>query len=139
MTQTTIVPMPLPATRILGNVTGERRQLLAYIDVIVGYVTARHRVMLAGWRLEAALVEDRPGFRGGETIAIRAMAVDGRSPSDLPPVPIGVLREIGSRITSSFTGIANVVPDVSAPAPDVDGLHMSIDDREPWIDDAQTA
>jgi GMP synthase PP-ATPase subunit len=138
MSTDTIVPMPLPSTRILGTASPERRRTLACIDVVVGYVAARHRIALAGWRLEAALVECRPEFRGGETVALRAEPLDGRSPADLPPVPIGVLREIGSRVTDSIQGIANVVPDVASVAPDVDGLFAVID-GEPWLDDAATA
>lgn len=138
MTQTTITPIQLPTTRILGTVTTERRRMLSCIDVVVGYVAARHRTALAGWRIEAALVESRTGFRGGETVALRATPLDGRSPADLPPVPLGVLREIGSRVTDSIFGIANVVPDVAATAPDVDGLFAVIDEDE-WFTDVATA
>lgn len=138
MTQSTITPIPLPDARILGDATHERRRLLACIDVVVGYVAARHRTALAGWRLEAALVEARSDFRGGETVALRATPLDGRSPADLPPVPVGVLREVGSRVVDSLPGIANVVPDVAAVAPDVDGCFVVIDD-DPWCDDAATA
>ena len=138
MTTDTITPTPMPATRILGNTTEERRRLLACVDVVVGYVAARHRTSLAGWRLEAALVEARADFRGGETIALRAVPLDGRAVADLPPVPVGVLREIGSRVVDSFDGIANVVPDIASPAPDVDGLFAVIDE-DPWLDDAATA
>ncbi|MCB0879785.1 MAG: hypothetical protein KDC46_12505 [Thermoleophilia bacterium] len=138
MTTDTITPVPLPTLRILGSDTVERRRLLACIDVVVGYVAARHRIALAGWRIEAALVESRPEFRGGETVALRANPLDGRSPADLPPVPTGVLREIGSRITDSFQGIANVVPDLASTAPDVDGMFAVIDD-DPWLDDVATA
>ena len=138
MTQTTIHPIPLPNTRILGPVTTERRRMLSCVDVVVGYVAARHRIALAGWRIEAALVESRPGFRGGETIALRATPLDGRSPADLPPVPIGVLREIGSRVTDSIFGVANVVPDVAATGPDVEGLFAVVDEDD-WFEDVATA
>jgi GMP synthase PP-ATPase subunit len=131
-------PAPLPASRILGPVTAERRRMLALVDVVVGFVSARHRVALAGWKLEAALVESRPDFRGGETVAIRATPLDGRSPADLPPVPLGALREIASRSTDAMPGIANVVPDIAAPAPDVDGLYVVVD-QDDWEDDARTA
>lgn len=129
-----ITPIELPSARILGAVTPERRRMLSCIDVVVGYVTARHRIALAGWRIEAALVESRPEFRGGETVAIRATPLDGRSPADLPPVPNAVLREIGSRVTDSIFGIANVVPDVASIAPDVDGLFAVIDE-DSWYED----
>lgn len=132
MSPTSIHPSPLPQSRILGQQTERRRRMLACIDVVVGYVTARHRHALAGWRIEAALVEGRDGFRGGETVALRAFPVDGRSPSDLPPVPSGVLREIGSRIAGSIQGIANVVPDVASPAPDVEGAHVAATWDEAW-------
>lgn len=138
MTQTTITPIQLPNMRILGTVTTDRRRMLACIDVVVGYVAARHRTTLAGWRIEAALVECRPEFRGGETVALRAVPLDGRSPADLPPVPVGVLREIGSRITDSIFGIANVVPDVASTAPDVEGLFAVIDEED-WSSGAATA
>ena len=137
MTQATIIPIQLP-TRILGPVTAERRRMLSCIDVVVGYVAAKHRIALAGWRIEAALVESRPEFRGGETVALRATPLDGRSPADLPPVPVGVLREVGSRITDSIFGIANVVPDIASTAPDVEGLFAVIDD-DPWLDGVATA
>ena len=138
MTTPSIAPTPLPAARILGQVTADRRRMLACIDVVVGYVAARHRLALAGWRIEAALVESRPGFRGGETVAIRATPLDGRSPSDLPPVPLGVLREIASRTTDAMPGIANVVPDIASPAPDVAGLFVVVDEDD-WGGDARTA
>lgn len=138
MTTATITPAPVPGSRILGHESAERRQLLACIDVVVGYVAARHRFALAGWRIEAALVETRPEFRGGETVALRAVPVDARHPADLPPVPVGVLREIGSRITDSLQGIANVVPDIASAAPDVDGLFAVID-HDDWTDEVATA
>lgn len=138
MTSTSIAPMPLPATRILGPDTAARRRMLACVDVVVGYVAARHRLALAGWRIEAALVESRPDFRGGETVAIRATPLDARSPSDLPPVPVGVLREIASRATDAMPGIANIVPDIAAPAPDVAGLFVVVDDTD-WAGGARTA
>jgi hypothetical protein len=138
MTQTTITPIQLPTTRILGPVTTERRRMLSCIDVVVGYVAAKHRPALAGWRIEAALAESRPEFRGGETVALRATPLDGRSPADLPPVPAGVLREIGSRVTDSIFGIANVVPDIAATAPDVEGLFAVIDEEE-WFGGAASA
>ncbi|MCW2920865.1 MAG: hypothetical protein JWL76_739 [Thermoleophilia bacterium] len=138
MTQTTINPIQLPSTRILGTVTAERRRMLSCIDVVVGYVAARHRIALAGWRIEAALVESRFEFRGGETVALRATPLDGRSPADLPPVPVGVLREIGSRVTDSIFGVANVVPDIASTAPDVAGLFAVIDEDE-WFEDVATA
>lgn len=124
---------PLPPTRILGEATEQRGRMLACIDVVVGYVTARHRAALAGWRIEAALAEARPGFRGGETLALRALPVDGRSPVDLPPVPFGVLREIASRVTSSLDGIANVVPDVATAEPDLRDLGATTH-APPWGD-----
>lgn len=130
MDDTTRMPTAVPDTRILGVVTGERRSLLACIDVVVGYVGARHRLALVGWGLEAALVESRPGFRGGETVAIRATPEAGRTVADLPPVAFGVLREIASRI-STLEGIANVVPDIAAPAPDVGGFATPL-----FLDDA---
>ena len=138
MDATSTMPAPLPATRILGPVTAERRRMLSLVDVVVGFVTAKHRVALAGWNLEAALVESRPDFRGGETVAIRATPLDGRSPADLPPVPLGALREIASRATDAMPTIANVVPDIAAPAPDVDGLYVVVD-QDDWEDDVQTA
>lgn len=133
----TTTPIALNAPRILGPLTQDRRRMLAYVDVVVGYVTARHRIALAGWRIEAALAESRPEFRGGETLAIRATPLDGRNPADLPPIPPGVLREIASRITDSIPGIANVVPDIASSPPDVDGLYVVLDD--PWFGDAATA
>lgn len=139
MTTHTITPATLPSTRMLGAVSKQRRELLACIDVVVGYVSARHRFALAGWQLEAGLVEDRPEFRGGETVALRAIPLDGRSPADLPPVPLGALREIASRITDSLQGIANVVPDVASTAPDVDGIVATIDDDDSWLDGAAIA
>lgn len=138
MDATTTTPAPLPATRMLGPVTDERRRMLALVDVVVGFVSAKHRVALVGWKLEAALVESRPGFRGGETVAIRATPLDGRSPADLPPVPLGAIREIASRATDAMPSIANVVPDIASPAPDVDGLYVVVDHDE-WEDGARTA
>lgn len=114
MTATSISPAPLPASRILGPVTDERRRMLACVDVVVGYVTARHRIALAGWRIEAALVESRPGFRGGETVAIRATPLDARNPADLPPVPLGVLR--GARLTAPMPGAVPPPPPPLPPA-----------------------
>ena len=53
-------------------------------------------------------------------------------------MPVGVLREVGSRITDSIFGIANVVPDIASTAPDVEGLFAVIDD-DPWLDGVATA
>jgi GMP synthase PP-ATPase subunit len=122
MDTTELHPTHLPASRICGDVTDERRRLLALVDVVVGYVAARHRVALAGWDVEAALVEARPGFRGGETVALRATAAAGRQLMDIPPIPVGALREMGSRMVAALDGIANVVPDVASCAPDVVGV-----------------
>jgi GMP synthase PP-ATPase subunit len=138
MRQPTLHPPRLPTTRILGDVNIERRTLLSLIDVVVGYVSARHRHTLRGWSLEAALVEQRPGFRGGETVALRAAPNPGYLFADLPPVPFGVLREIASRLTYSLDGIANVVPDVTSSAPDVEGFN-SVVEPEQWLGGAQTA
>lgn len=129
-------PAPLPASRILGTADAHRRKLLACIDVVTGYVAAKHRRALLGWDIEAALVEDRPAFRGGETVAIRVTPQPGMSPADLPPVSNGVVREIASRITDAFDGIANVVPDMASCAPDVDGLFATVA-FDPWADDGQ--
>lgn len=128
-----ITPQPLPQSRILGGSTPQRRRLLACIDVVVGYVSARHRRDLAGWHLEAALVEDRPEFRGGETVALRAVPLEQRSPSDLPPVPMAALQEIARRITDALDGIANVVPDIASPAPDVTGSASRFTSRRPDV------
>lgn len=138
MTATTMLPTPLPPSRMLGPETEERRRMLACVDVVVGYVCARHRRSLDGWQLQAALVEGRVDFRGGETVAVRAAPQPGRSLHDLAPVPNGVLREIASRITSSLEGIANVVPDVASSAPDVDGLFLVSPDHG-RVDDARSA
>lgn len=138
MHQPTMLPTTLPASRILGSATPERVQLLQLIDVVVGYVSARHRTSLRGWSLQAALVEQRPGFRGGETVVIRATPAYGDAVADLPPVPFGVLREIASRTTSSLDGVANVVPDLASCAPDVIGL-AAVTDPEEWFGGAQTA
>jgi hypothetical protein len=131
-------PTQLPSSRILGPVTPDRRRLLALIDVVVGYVSARHRSTLRGWSLQAALVEQRDGFRGGDTVVIRATPAYGDPVELLAPVPFGVLREIASRITDSLDGIANVVPDIACAAPDVDGLAFS-DPLLDWLDGIQTA
>lgn len=138
MHQPTMHPTALPATRILGDASAERRHLLALVDVVVGYVSARHRHTLRGWSLQAALVEQRPGFRGGETVALRATPAYGDAVADLPPVPFGVLREIASRIASSLDGIANVVPDCASCAPDVIGPAV-VTEADPWFGGAQTA
>lgn len=131
-------PTPLPTSRILGPVTPQRRMLLAHVDVVVGYVCARHRSRLRGWSLEAALVEQRAEFRGGDTVVIRATPAYGDPVELLAPVPFGVLREIASRITDSLDGIANVVPDIASAAPDVDGIGVN-DPLLDWLDGIQIA
>ncbi|MCW2972406.1 MAG: hypothetical protein JWN72_679 [Thermoleophilia bacterium] len=138
MHETTMHPTALPATRILGAATDDRRHLLGLVDVVVGYVSARHRHTLRGWSLQAALVEQREGFRGGETVVVRATPAYGDAVADLPPVPFGALREIASRITSTLDGIANVVPDIASCAPDVDG-HADAMEADSWFGGAQTA
>ena len=132
MHQTTMHPTALPASRILGDPTAERRHLLTLIDVVVGYVSARHRHTLRGWSVQAALVEQRPGFRGGETVVLRATPAYGDAVADLPPVPFGALREMASRMTSSLDGIANVVPDIASCAPDVIGL-AAVTESDVWF------
>ena len=112
-------PIALPA-RILGTATLERQELLARVDVVVGYTCARHRLALAGWEVSAALVEARAGFRGGETVAVRARPAAGRSVHDVAPFPARVLHELALRLMP-MEGLAQVVPDIAAPAPDVEG------------------
>lgn len=130
--------MQIPQSRILGSVTPERKWLLACIDVVVNYVCARHRTALAGWHIEAALVEIPPRFCSREVVALRVTSAAGRNIQDLPPMPIGVLREIGSRVVNSLQGVANVVPDIASPAPDIEGLSVAMD-HSYWLDDSATA
>lgn len=136
MTTPELHPAPAPASRIMGEVTMERRDLLALIDVVVGYVAARHRISLAGWDVAAVLVETRTGFRGGETVALQVRPCAGRQLADLPPVPVGALREMGSRIVHSLDGIANVVPDIASVAPVVDAAPLTcmqhFEDSDVW-------
>lgn len=129
---TTMHQPPVLSSRILGPSSPARRELLACIDVVVGYVSARHRFALVGWRIEAALVDARSDFRGGETVALRVTPEHDCLLGDLARVPNGVLREIGSRITAGLEGVANVVPDIACLAPDVDGLFFVADEDEEW-------
>lgn len=138
MRTTTIEPVTLPATRILGDDHRARRQLLALVDVVVGYVAARHRHALLGWHVEAALVEARSGFRGGDTVALRVRPDGSRPFAELAPVPLGALREMGSRLVDAVDGIANVVPDIASSAPDVDGRHLVLAAPR-HVPDARTA
>lgn len=128
-------PAALPGSRILGTVTAERRWLLAQVDAVVGYVAARHGRSLAGWHLEAALVETRDGFRGGERVALRAWperAHPGEVRHIAPapqPFPVDVLHEIGFRVAECVDGVATIVPDLATRAPDVTGPAFGWDEE----------
>ncbi|MCW2950072.1 MAG: hypothetical protein JWN41_1085 [Thermoleophilia bacterium] len=137
MNDVTLHPPTLPPTRMLGNVTPERRRTLALIDVIVNYVAACHRESLRGWEVHAALVEGRSDFRGGETVALRAQPDRYATLANVPPFPDAVLVDAAARITASCVGIAQVVADIASTAPDVDGFRSKR--PAPWLDGVQTA
>lgn len=121
------IPTSLDAGRILGAITPARRELLAMVDVALGHGCALHASRLRGWHVEAALVERRPDFRGGDTLALRMRPESGRAAADVAPPDASTIEALALHVALLVEGIARVVPDIAATAPDTAALGLRFD------------
>ena len=118
-------PFPGPglAVRILGEITGERLEILRAADAIV-----RDEIKMAGlyekvWQSFAVLLPVRTvGVMGDErtyenVIAVRSVDSLDAMTADWSKIPYEVLGRISNRIINSVKGVNRVVYDISSKPP----------------------
>ena len=111
------------AVRIVGEVTGERLDILRRADAVVVEEIRRHGLYTSLWQSFAVLLPVRSvGVMGDErtyeyTIAVRAVeSLDGMT-ADWARLPHDVLASISSRLVNEVRGVNRVVYDISSKPP----------------------
>ncbi|MFH1242894.1 MAG: glutamine-hydrolyzing GMP synthase [Pseudomonadota bacterium] len=118
-------PFPGPglAVRLLGEVTGERLDILRSADVIVEEEMKKAGLYEKVWQSFAVLLPVRTvGVMGDErtyenVIAVRVVDSQDAMTADWSRVPYEVLGAISNRIINSVNGINRVVYDISSKPP----------------------
>ncbi|MDY6864129.1 MAG: glutamine-hydrolyzing GMP synthase [Thermodesulfobacteriota bacterium] len=118
-------PFPGPglAIRILGEVTGEKLEILREADAIVTYEIGRKKYVREIWQYFAILLPIKTvGIMGDERtyenlLAIRAVSSKDGMTADWYKLPYKTLEEISGRIINEIKGINRVVFDISSKPP----------------------
>ncbi len=118
-------PFPGPglAIRIIGDVTGERLEILRAADTILQEEIRRAGLYRELWQSFAVLPAIRSvGVQGDERtyaypIVIRAVTSDDAMTADWARLPYDVLETISSRIINEITGVNRVALDLSSKPP----------------------
>ena len=118
-------PFPGPglAVRIIGEVTGERLEMLRAADAIVLEEIRRADLERRLWQAFAVLPTVRTvGVMGdgrtyGHPIVLRAVASEDAMTADWAELPYDVLRSISTRIVNEVPGVNRVVYDITSKPP----------------------
>jgi GMP synthase (glutamine-hydrolysing) len=118
-------PFPGPglAVRCLGEITGNKLEILRKADAIVVEEMKAADLYYKTWQTFAVLLPVRSvGVQGDErtydfTLAIRAVESQDGMTADWVKVPYGLLEKISTRITNEVRGINRVVLDITSKPP----------------------
>jgi len=118
-------PFPGPglAVRILGEVTGERLEILRQCDDIVVGEIKQASLYTKIWQSFAVLLPVMSvGVMGDQrtyayTCAIRAVHSEDGMTADWVPLPHGLLKTISNRIVNEVKGVNRVVYDITSKPP----------------------
>lgn len=115
------MPFPGPglSVRIIGEVTGEKLEVVREANAIVEEELLEK---FAPWQTFAALIEKGTGVKGdvrvhGWIIAVRAVSSRDGMTAEAMELPWDVLRRIESRITSQIQNVSRVVYDLTPKPP----------------------
>lgn len=118
-------PFPGPglAVRIMGEVTGERLEIIRKADSIVTEEIEGSLSSTLPWQYFAVLLDTRStGVKGdarsyGQTVAIRSVESREAMTANFTKMPYDVLERISTRITNEVPAVVRVVYDVTNKPP----------------------
>ena len=119
-------PFPGPglAIRVIGEITGEKLEILRNADAIFRYevehgdlqgeTASQYFAVLTDTRTVGVMGDARTY---GYTLALRSVSTDDFMTADWTRIPFDILARAGSRITNEVRGISRVVYDVTSKPP----------------------